>query len=712
MKKGNTKNRNWKVIKGAAVIALLAAWISIPLLTGKVKADSTPVIVSRTATLTSPTGSINPHGAAAWQLYQSGNREIEVEIEDVSLSIGTVVNAVVDGANIGTMIIDDQQRGRLRLRTEDGQTVPVTSNGSTVEVRNGATVLVNGVFGVGGPTPTPTVTPTGTPTGTPSPSPTASPTASPTPTGTPSPSPSPTGTPDENELVAGLTGGTLNGVLPSGFAEFEVHTGRVELEVTVRQVNLPIGTSLAVVVGGNVAGNIILGSGGEGRLRLRSDNGQTVPAVVVGSTIAVRNGTTSILTGIFSGSAGPSPTPTPTGTPAPTLGRSFEAHLNGAGVTPPVTTAANGEVKVTLNSAETQATVFGEFHNLSGAQTGARIETTVGTTTTIRDLGVVGGINGEFASATFAVTAVQVQQLRAGQWSAVIMSVNNAAGEIRGSLTPHSSDSDFDGDGSHDLAVFRPATSTWYAQNSTGFNAQVFGAATDRVVSGDYDGDGKTDVAVYRNAGGQGIWEIKRSSDGGVTSVAFGLSTDAPVRGDFDGDGRLDLAVYRPSNGVWYIQKSNNTGYSFISWGIAEDKAIPADVDGDGRDDVVVFRPSLGNWYWIRSTDGQTGAMHFGQAGDIPVRGDFDGDGKADVTVYRPSTGVWYTYRSSDGNYQITRFGLDGDIPVAGNYDNDGKTDIAVFRPSDGNWYILRSSDGVFQAIHFGLNGDLPVIAQ
>ena len=86
--------------------------------------------------------------------------------------------------------------------------------------------------------------------------------------------------------------------------------------------------------------------------------------------------------------------------------------MTGAKVTPPVATVANGEIKVTLNAAVTQATVFGEFHNLSSNQTGARIETTVGTITTVRDLGVVGGRNGNFASATFTVTAAQVQQLR------------------------------------------------------------------------------------------------------------------------------------------------------------------------------------------------------------------------------------------------------------------------------------------------------------
>lgn len=699
MKKGNMRSikQYWKA---AFVVMMLAAWVSIPFVIGKVEAGGGIPIVVRTANLASPTGTINPHGHAEWELYSNNNREIEIEVEDLSLAVGTVLTAVVDGNNIGTLVVDLDRQAKLKLKTEDGQPVPVTNDGSTVVVLNGSAVVVQGVFGGGGPNPTPSVSPTGTPTGTP----TASPTVSPSPNG--------------GDLFAGLTGPTLNGVVPTGWAQFEIHSSRTELEARVRQVNLPIGTALNVVVNGTPAGNLVLESGGEGRLRLRSDNGQTVPAIVVGSTIAMRNGSTTVLSGTFAGFTGPTPSPTPTGTPGPTpspspgFGRSFEAHLTGAQATPSVTTAGNGEIKLTLNATETQATVFGEFHNLSSNQTGARIVTTVGTATTIRDLGIVGGQNGNFPSVTFDVSAAQVQMLRAGLVSAVITSVNNPNGEIAGRLTQRSSDSDFDGNGSNDFAVFRPSNAVWYSFNESGSTTESFGAANDRIVSGDYDGDGKTDIAMYKDGVQGSTWEIRRSSDGGVTSIAFGLPTDTPVRGDFDGDGRLDPAVYRASTGTWYIQKSDNTGYTYLQFGAAEDKPIPADMDGDGKDDIVVFRPSDGTWHWRRSSDGGFAGMRWGMNGDIPIRGDFDGDGKADVTVFRPSNGIWYTVRSSDNGFQGALWGLSDDIPVAGNYDGDGKTDIAIFRPSDGHWYILRSVDGGFQAFHFGLIGDKPLIAR
>ncbi len=840
MKTGDLKStfkKNWK----AGLFGLvLAAWLSIPALTAGVSADVMSSI-ERSAILTPPGGGANPNGAVLWKLEDNGRREIDLEVVNIGLPVGTGLSVVIDNSVIGQAFVDSFLQAKLRLRTQDGQQVPIVNVGSTAQVLNGTTVIVAGTFVNGGtPSPSPSQSGTGTGTatgtntsspspsqsgtgtGTPSPSQSGTGTASPSPsqsgtgtgtntatpspsqsgtgtttpspsqsgtgtatpspsqsgtgtgtpspsqsgtgtgtatpspsqsgtgTGTPSPSqsgtgtgtatpspsqsgtgtpsPSATGTPNnESEIFAGLTGPTLNGVLPTGYATYEIHSSRTELEERVRQVNLAIGTTLSVVVDGNVAGQMSVESGGEGSLRLRSDNGQTVPVIVVGSTIAVNNGNSTILSGVFGSFATPSPsqtgtpggtpspsqTGTPNGTPSPTpFGRSFETHLTGSQVVPPVTTSATGEIKVTLNANETQATVFGEFHNLSSNQTGAVIETSVGTTVTIRNLGVVGGQNGRFATATFAVSSAQVQQLRAGLWSAVIMSVNNPAGEIRGQFRNHSRHSDFDGDGLHDFAVFRPSVGMWYSQNTNGFSARSFGSATDKLVSADFDGDGKTDQAIYRSENGRGMWEINRSSDGGLTSMAWGLPTDVPVRGDFDGDGRIDISVYRPSDGVWYIRQSNNTGNIAMHFGVAEDVPVPADMDGDGKDDLVVFRPSQGNWYWLRSSDGQFAATNFGLREDIPISGDFDGDGKADVTVYRPSTGTWYTTRSSDGGFQATRFGISEDIPVAGNYDTDGKTDIAVFRPSNGYWYILRSSDGAFQAYKFGLNGDIPAIAR
>ena len=87
---------------------------------------------------------------------------------------------------------------------------------------------------------------------------------------------------------------------------------------------------------------------------------------------------------------------------------------------------------------------------------------------------------------------------------------------------------DYDGDGRNDLAVFRPATATWWILKSSDslFTVTQFGLSTDKLVPADYDGDGKTDIAVYRN----GTWYIKQSSSG-LLIQQFGLSSDIPVAG-------------------------------------------------------------------------------------------------------------------------------------------------------------------------------------
>jgi uncharacterized protein YkwD len=220
---------------------------------------------------------------------------------------------------------------------------------------------------------------------------------------------------------------------------------------------------------------------------------------------------------------------------------------------------------------------------------------------------------------------------------------------------------DYDGNGTTDMAVYRPSTGLWLR---AGAAATTFGGAGDLPVPGDYDGNGTTDIAVFRPSTGQWF----RS---GAAAVSWGVAGDVPVPGDYDGNGTTDVAVFRPSTGQWL-----RPGAAAVTWGVADDVPVPGDYDGNGTTDVAVFRPSTGIWFRVGAA-----ATSFGVTGDIPVPGDYDGNGTTDIAVLRPSTGQWFRSGAA-----IISWGVAGDVPVPGDYDGNGTADVAVFRPSTGQW--------------------------
>ena len=122
--------------------------------------------------------------------------------------------------------------------------------------------------------------------------------------------------------------------------------------------------------------------------------------------------------------------------------------------------------------------------------------------------------------------------------------------------------------------------------NSRRVPVVCFIGSTEKVmrVRTDFNGDGSADVAMYRPATGQ--WSIRNQ---GI--VQFGEPGDVPVSGDYDGDGDEDIAVYRPSTAEWLVRDQFT-----VQWGARGDVPIPGDFNGDGTTDVAVYRPSTGDW--------------------------------------------------------------------------------------------------------------------
>ncbi len=123
---------------------------------------------------------------------------------------------------------------------------------------------------------------------------------------------------------------------------------------------------------------------------------------------------------------------------------------------------------------------------------------------------------------------------------------------------------DYEGDHWTDFAVFRGSSGLWSVQEVTRL---YYGAEGDVPVTGrvprhfgptpsppppvldsdDYDGDGTSDIAVFRPS--VGLWAIKD-----LTHLYFGKAGDVPVSGDYNGDGTTDIAFYRPSLGLWSVR--------------------------------------------------------------------------------------------------------------------------------------------------------------
>lgn len=135
--------------------------------------------------------------------------------------------------------------------------------------------------------------------------------------------------------------------------------------------------------------------------------------------------------------------------------------------------------------------------------------------------------------------------------------------------------------------------------------------------SGDFDGDGSPDLAVYRPSAGQ--WFILNSGSNTVNIVRFGLDGDIPVDADFDGDKLNDIALYRPSSGIWFRLNSSNGQFSAVQFGLAEDRPAPGDYDKDGKTDIALWRPSIGDYFVLNSGNGLVQETHWGLNGDIPV---------------------------------------------------------------------------------------------
>ena len=318
---------------------------------------------------------------------------------------------------------------------------------------------------------------------------------------------------------------------------------------------------------------------------------------------------------------------------------------------------------------------------------------------------------------------------------------------------------DFDGNGMDDLFLYRPGRgAAWVARsNGDGTFTGVYtvgdnGSAPpngiagydllsprDRVFAFDYDGDGWHDLFLYRP--GQGAaWVAKSNGDGTFTGVyTVGDNGSAPPNGiagydllspqdrvlafDYDGDGWQDLFLYRPGQGAAWVAKSNGdgtftgvytvgdngsappngiAGYDLLS---PADQVLVMDYNGDGRQDLFLYRPGQGAAWVARSNgDGTFTAVYaVGDNGSAAPNGiagydllsprdrvlvlDYDGDGRDDLFLYRPGQGAaWVAKSNGDGTFTAV-YAVGDNGSAAPN----GIAGYDLLSPSD---QVLRFRDG------------------
>lgn len=141
---------------------------------------------------------------------------------------------------------------------------------------------------------------------------------------------------------------------------------------------------------------------------------------------------------------------------------------------------------------------------------------------------------------------------------------------------------DFNGDGTDDVAVFRPSTGMWAVR---GLPRVYLGTWNDEPVPGDYNGDGTDEVGVYRAT--TGMWAFNN----GVPRVYYGSAGDLPIGGKSGSDGD------------WYRSGQNLCALAAGNIGIgtgSPDTKIDVTVGSGEVALIKIEQPGTKNWTGLR----------------------------------------------------------------------------------------------------------------
>ncbi len=102
-----------------------------------------------------------------------------------------------------------------------------------------------------------------------------------------------------------------------------------------------------------------------------------------------------------------------------------------------------------------------------------------------------------------------------------------------------------------EIAVLRPSTYQWFIIGPTGVRVVQFGFAGCIPIPAPYDGGGRAELALYNPATSTFYdWNNLKVGQYGVGNL------DQPAPADYDGDGKADVAIFRPTTAEWYVVAS------------------------------------------------------------------------------------------------------------------------------------------------------------
>ena len=555
--------------------------------------------------------------------------------------------------------------------------------------------------------------------------------------------PTPTGSPSgcaEGPLFATLTGPTIGGQMPRGFAQFR-DGNHNELKVFLRFINLPGGTNLDVYVDGTLVGQVELRNNGNGQ-RFFDVNFPIQP----GSMIEIRIGGDVILSGTFLCAAGtPTPTPTgtpvgtptvsptgtPVGTPTPTPGVTPSAspnatptaspsptcpivlNLSGSQEVPPNNSPATGtgfvslspgnilEIDLSWNGLTTPA-IAAHIHGPAAPGQNAGI---------IFPLAGVTGTSGTMPHQSFALDATQLQWFQSGLLYVNIHTSTFPGGEIRAQITP---------------TPPCAATPTPSPNATPTPNVTPSASPTGTPVFGSPSPSVSPNTTPTATPGGTATPTPSPGHPRQFTTTLRGSevvpSIDTQARGVAWVRLNADASEIQVFSRFVNLSSSQTTASINCPALPGQNAPVVFDLGTLGGTsgfinetfDINAMQASqlqAGLCYVVIGSQNYSSGEIRGQLANRFMHQDMDGDGQTDVSLFRPSNGSWYYLRSSDGSFGAGQFGASGDRPIAGDFDGDGDSDLVVFRSVGGYgvWYIRNSSDGSVIIRQWGLGNDMPL---